>query len=176
MNFKRFVISLVAVSFFGSFLFTYNTSLVGASTTKFNKAPAILCGDWRTRIHKTKRGANFRNRYWFTNLYVNNTQFHLEDFMLNKYKHNEYNSGPYGSFKGYWSLGFQKYTSHRYYIWGSMQPDVMYKKYTGYGVVLSKNYKSLKLYYFKVKAHKTTVSFGKAHYVNHFYKRADPYK
>jgi len=140
-----------------------------ASSTHWNKAPKVLKGSWQTATHKTaKKLSNSRNRYWNTNLYIDNNDFHLEDFMLNKHKGNEYNSGPYGAFNGKTSnLAFQKMTKHHYDIWGNSQ-TMFTKNMSGFSVYLSKSRKSMKVYSRKVTDRGSSYHFGSKYYIARF--------
>ncbi|MFT8902781.1 hypothetical protein [Liquorilactobacillus nagelii] len=94
--------------------------------------------------------------------------------MLNKALGNNNNSGPYGAFKDYWALGYQKLSSHRYIIFGTLYLGS--KQGSQYGVVLSKNFKNLKLYNFKVKIKHNYWYTGKAHYVGRFHRGISHYE
>lgn len=145
---------------------------VSADAPRFNRAPTVLKGAWQTKTHKTARKySNSRNRYWYTSLYITNKQFHLEDFMLNKHKINEYNSGPYGAYNGKTdSLAYRKTKNRHYNIYGNIAPNFE-KGVWGYSVVLAKSHKSMKVYSHKLTDHGSYYTFGKKHYVGNFYKR-----
>ncbi|EHO50735.1 hypothetical protein [Lentilactobacillus kisonensis] len=142
-----------------------------------NHAPAVLRHNWVSPLYRTpKSQRDARNYYWYRNLYVTNTQFHLEDFMLSKNRTASYNSGPYGAFKGYYNLAYEKLSSCHYLVEGSMQPSGT-KKVTEYGIALSHNYRTLKLYDFNhLKVIKDTVYPGKAHYVGKFHRGTAHYQ
>lgn len=170
-NHYYYLLFLAALGF-GMFLVNINIPFARADAPNFNKAPTALKGSWQTKIHKTaNKYSNKRNRYWFSSLYVTNKQFHLEDFMLNKHKGNEYNSGPYGAYKGKTdSLAFRKTKNRHYNIYGNIAPDVE-KGVWGYSVVLSKNNRSMKVYSHKLTDYGSYYTFGKKHYIGNFYKK-----
>lgn len=151
-------------------LLVVTSPTASASKIYYNHVPSVLRHTWQTKTYKTqKKYSSARNRYWYTSLSPSNTDFHLEDFMLNKHKGNEYNSGPYGPVKGYWALAYEKISAHRFYVMGTVYYGS--KKASQYGVIFSKNYKSLKLYSFNVKVRHNTLYSGKAHYVGKFYRQ-----
>lgn len=167
---KKFKLLFGTIAIFGG-LFLFSGQTTQASTTHWDRAPKVLKGNWITGYHKTPRKySSSRNRYYYTSLNVTNKQFHIEDFMLNKYKHSEYNSGPYGAFSNVYSLGFQKVTSRRYYVWGSASSWDNTNYVNGYGIVLSHSHKHLKLYSFHVKATHDSVHFSHRHYVGYFHR------
>lgn len=144
---------------------------VSASSTHFNKAPKVLKGSWKTKTRKTpKKYSSSRNRYAYTDLYITNKQFHLEDFMLNKHKGNEYNSGPYGAYSGKTDkLGFQKMSSRHYDIWGNIQP-MFESRMSGFSVYLSESHRSMKVYSRNITDHGDYYRFGAKHYIGRFYR------
>jgi len=141
-----------------------------ASSTHWNKAPKILKGSWRTTTYKTaKKYSNSRNRYWYSHVYIDNKDFHVEDFMLNKHKENEYNSGPYGAFNDKISkLAFQKMAKRHYNIRGS-DSTIFSSGITVFSVYLSKSHKSMKIYSHN-RFPDFSSHFGSKHYVGRFYK------
>lgn len=172
---KKIKLLLGTIAIFGG-LFLFSGQTTYASTTHYDRAPKVLKGGWVTNYHKTPRKySDSRNRYWFTNLYVTNKQFHLEDFMLNKHKGNEYNSGPYGAFSGKrWYLAFEKLTSRRYYVFGSIDFWDNSKAQNGYGIVLSHSHKHAKVYSFKVTLRNGYSDFSHRHYIGYFHRGSQP--
>ncbi|MCT3391420.1 hypothetical protein [Lentilactobacillus hilgardii] len=150
---------------------------VNAAKIHYNHVPAVLNHNWISPLYRAKKSQRTPyNQYWYTNLSPSNTRFQLQDFVLNKNLGNNNNSGPYGAFKDYWALGYQKLSSHRYIIFGTLYLDLGSKQGSQYGVVLSKNYKNLKLFNFKVKIKHNYWYTGKSHYVGRFYRGISHYE
>lgn len=151
----------------GLFLFSGQTTY--ASTTHWDRAPKALKGEWQTATHKTpKKYSNLENRYYWKNLEVTNKIFQLNTFMLNKHKVHDYESGPHGAYSHVYSLAFEKVSSRRYYVWGSMLNYGSSKAQAGFGIVLSHSHKHLKLYSFKAKMKHGYVDFTNRHYEGYY--------
>ena len=101
-------------------LFLFNQP-ANAAKVHYNHVPSVLHHNWVSPLYRTPKSQRTPyNQYWYTNLHPSNTRFQLEGFVLNKNLGNNNNSGPYGAFKGYWALGYQRLSSHRYLAFGTL--------------------------------------------------------
>lgn len=169
MKFKGYILNM-AVAFalgFGTMILALQP--VSASITHWNRVPKMLKGDWETKKFLRSK------HYHYIDLNASN-----RDFEMNNRSEKAYgdglivDSGWYGSYdSNHIDLAYQTLNKHRYYVWGAMQTSSGgYPKddeYTAYGVVLSHNYKSMKVYNFKVRSKKNSVYFSHINYVGHFY-------
>lgn len=150
------------------------TSIDGNAQSKvlFNKAPKVLRGFWEAkyRLHVASYPAIYSGA---TDLNVSDEEFHLEDFTYDKRGNSLFNSGPYGSFaRKNNKLAFRKISKHHYVITGDYQA-YSGKHKSGYRVLLSKNYHSMKVYRYE-KLKRPGFVKGHRYYEGkfHLYKRS----
>lgn len=163
--------------------FVATTGLVGlmnspvAASKVYYHVPSVLHHNWVSPLYRTpKSQRNFHNWYWYRNLYATNSRFQLEGFVLNKNKGNNNNSGPFGVFKDYWALGYEKVSPRKYLVSGSAYSFGNSKTPAQFGIVLSRNHRALNLYSFKAKVKNGYLKTGRAHYFGHFYKGFSHYE
>lgn len=146
-----------------------STSNVSASSMSYDKAPNVLHHDWVTKFIRAPKGLrNAQYGYSKERLHITNKkfQFYYYDFHPNKHL---YDYGKdWGATSHYWALSFEKLSSHRYIIIGSADPSS--KVANAFGVVLSKNYRSLKAYSYDVKFKHDVPYLSHKNYQGHFYR------
>ncbi|MDH5105977.1 hypothetical protein OQI89_08950 [Lentilactobacillus diolivorans] len=138
-------------------------SIPKQAEASWNKAPGVLKGVWQSNYQNK---SHLGHKHWYTILSISNTQISLRDF--------DYTgagfSGEYGIHRGYWALGFQKASPRHYYIWGSANQYGSHSRLQrGYGILLTRNYKHLKLYDFKVINKNGHAYFSNRHYQAYFH-------
>lgn len=148
----------------------HSSQPVLASSVHFNKAPKVIKGMWATKTLKiAKKYRNNNNYYWTNGIYVNNKNFSLEGHTFTKHMGSVSNTGRYGTFSGdYHRLAFRKVSSRSYVLTGDRQP-MFDKVRTGYKVILSKDHKSMKVYYY-AKVKRSGYVGGHKHYEGNFFR------